>query len=123
MYNLGEATVTNCTFSANTSVYSGGGIANASTLTVVHSTFYDNSASSGAGIFANYSPLTIIASILADNTGGSCGVSAENGGTIDSGGYNISDDDTCGFGTSTGANGQTIGDKRQPDTRSQRPAE
>src|SRR5208282_5959284 len=31
-----------------------------------------------------------------------------------SGGYNISDDDSCGFGTSTGANGQTLGDNVTP---------
>jgi len=31
-------------------------------------------------------------------------------GTITNGGYNISDDASCGFGTSTAANGATIGD-------------
>jgi hypothetical protein len=36
-------------------------------------------------------------------------------GTITNGGYNISDDASCGFGTSTGANGQTLGDNVNPN--------
>jgi hypothetical protein len=35
-------------------------------------------------------------------------------GTVGNGGSNISDDASCGFGTSTGANGQTIGDSVNP---------
>ena len=46
--------------------------------------------------------------ILAASTGGNCL------GTITADGYNISDDNSCGFGSSTGANGKTIGDNVDP---------
>jgi hypothetical protein len=43
--------------------------------------------------------------------GGNCGVFKA---TIDNGGYNISDDATCGFILSPGANGKIIGDNVKP---------
>jgi len=55
--------------------------------------------------------VTVSNSILYSNSGENCVV---NGATIDNGGYNISDDATCGFGSSTGANGKTIGDNVNP---------
>ena len=41
--------------------------------------------------------------ILAENVGGNCK-------HVANAGNNISDDDTCGFGNQTGANGRKIGD-------------
>jgi hypothetical protein len=106
----GTLTVTNSTFSGNT----GGGISSVGTLTVTDSTFSGNSASNngGGGIY-NAGTATVSNSILANkDTGGNCS------GTITYGtnsGYNISDDGTCGFGTtSTGANGDPIGDNVKP---------
>ena len=102
--NNGTLTVTNSTFSSNSAPSDqGGGIFSEGTLMVTNSTFYDNSAAQGGGIY-NAATATVANSILADSTGGNCV-----GDTITDGGYNISDDGTCGF-TGTGANGDTIGD-------------
>src|SRR5208282_4498227 len=49
---------------------------------------------------------------LSGNGGGNCGVL--DGTPLSNGGYNVSADATCGFGTSTGASGQTIGDNINP---------
>jgi CSLREA domain-containing protein len=118
-------TVTNSTFSANkaTGLFANGGaIFNgaASTLTVTNSTFTGNStiAGAGAGIFnqaVSPATATVSNSILAGNLISVSNVGANcSGSTIVNGGGNISDDATCGFGTTTGANGQTIGDNVNP---------
>jgi len=137
IYNDGvaaTATVTDSTFSGNSVVYDGGGILNGGTTTVTNSTFSGNTAdingSSGAGYgggilngvtakvtnctFAgnsadlggilNSGMAMISNSIIAGSKGGNCAEA-----TVVDGGYNISDDATCRFGTRTGANGQTIG--------------
>jgi CSLREA domain-containing protein len=111
--NAATATVTNSTFSSNSAVSPGfgGGINNETggMLTVTNSTFSGNSAPSatGGGI-NNAGTATVTNSILAMSSSGSnCA------GTITFGansGYNISDDGTCGFGSSMAANGDTIGD-------------
>ena len=102
--------MTNSTFvanSANAPDGSGGAIDNASTLNVINSTFSKNSANSGGAIADGTT--TIKGSILAASTGGgNCAA------TITNDGYNISDDASCGFGTSTAANGLTIGDNVNP---------
>jgi CSLREA domain-containing protein len=117
-----SATVTNCTFFDNSasdtdSTPSGGGIANESSasLTVTSSTFFDNyafdpvsMAGNGGGIanFNDPGTVTLVSDIFEDNPfGGNCQ------GPVVSGGYNISDDQTCNFGASTGANGQALGDR------------
>ena len=82
-----------------------------STLTVTNSTFSGDSAGAGGSIYNNASIVTITNSVLAGSSGGNCAAVDE---TITNGGYNISDDATCGFGTSTGANGKTIGDSVNP---------
>jgi predicted outer membrane repeat protein len=112
IYNAGNLTVTNSTFSGNSATASGGGIFNiGGTLTVTNSTFSGNSAPSGGGIYnSNSGPAaTVTNSILAASTGGNCG-----GNAIVNGGFNISDDANCSFGTSTGANGTIIGDNVNP---------
>ncbi len=137
IYNKsGTLTVTNSTFSGNSAAF-GGGIFNYiyGTLTVASSTFSGNSAAfggvifndvfsaptvinstfsgnwaqyRGAGIYNKGGTLTVTNSILANApSGGNC-----YGGVTD-GGYNISDDSSCGF-TGTGANGDTIGDGVNP---------
>ena len=109
IYNSGAATITNSTFSGNTSASGGAGIFHASgTLGVSNNTISGNSdSSSGGGIDngAASGSVTITNSILASNTNGNCV-----GSSVANGGLNISDDATCGFGSATGANGQTIGD-------------
>ncbi|MGD0075802.1 MAG: choice-of-anchor Q domain-containing protein, partial [Candidatus Binataceae bacterium] len=106
--NGGTLTVTNSTFSGNNASYYGGGIWNGGTLTVTNSTFSGNSSTGGIIGNGGNGTTTISNSILAANTALNCS------GTITNGGYNISDDATCGFGTSTGANGDTIGDYVNP---------
>jgi CSLREA domain-containing protein len=99
-------TVTNSTFSGNSASDAGGGLDNegGGTATVINCTFSGNSAPAGGGIL-NDETLTISNSVLANNTSGSnCG------GSLTNGGYNISDDNSCGFGSSHGLNGVTIGD-------------
>ena len=113
IYNGGTLIVTNSTFSTNSASYYGGGIYNGGTLIVTNSTFSGNSASLGGGGIYNGGTATVSNSILAnEDTGGNCS------GTITYGtksGYNISDDGTCVFGTtSTGANGDPIGDNVNP---------
>jgi CSLREA domain-containing protein len=95
----GSLTVINSTFFENTG-YDGGGISSSGTLKVINSTFLNN----GDRAILTLSANTVSNSIFFGNTNGNCR------GTIDNGGYNISDDTSCLFGTSVGANGQTIGD-------------
>ena len=110
--NVGMLTVTNSTFSGNSATltpgeyaYGGAIYNNLGTVTVLSSTISGNAAcTSGGGIVDTVDGTTIINSILANNPGGNCV------NTVTNGAYNISDDLTCEFGTSTGANGQTIGD-------------
>ncbi len=67
---------------------------------------------SGGGIanIGSAGGIVISKSILADSAGGNCGT----GGSIDNLGDNISDDASCNFGSSMGANLATIGDSVNP---------
>jgi hypothetical protein len=108
--NYGDLTVANCTFAGNSATQNGGGIQNSGTLTVTNSTFSGNSAASGVGGgIENTGTATVTNSIL-DNSisGGNCGGT----GTppVIDGGYNISDDTSCGF-AGVGASGRVVGDK------------
>ena len=110
----GTLTVTNCTFSGNTGA-EGGAINSSHGGTVTSSTFSNNSAGvagASAAILANNTTVQVTNSILANSTGANCGV--QSAGVIGNGGDNISDDGSCGFGSSTGANGDTIGDNVLP---------
>ena len=102
----GTLKVTNSTFSNNSAEQNGGGINTGgadTTATISNCTFSDNSAGvAGGGISGGIA--TVSNSIFADSTsGGNC-----SGGVTD-GGYNLSDDNSCGF-AGTGANGKPIGD-------------
>ena len=128
IFNAGPwVSVTNSTFAGNSATVGGGiynqGSASVSnsllanedtgvTLNVSNSTFAGNCATNGGGIY-NQGSATVSNSFLANEaTGGNCS------GTIIHGpnsGYNISDDGTCVFGTtSTGANGAPRGDNVNP---------
>ncbi len=108
------ASITNSTFSANNASVDGGGLLSGGPADVNNSTFSGNTAgASGAGIEIEFGsgPVTITGTILAnESSGGNCA-----GSTIIDGGYNISDDATCDFGTSTGLNGETLGDNVNPN--------
>jgi len=104
--NYGTLTITNSTFSGNSSGSSGfaGGILNGGlfqstgTLAINNSTLGGNTADQGGGggIFnVKGSTAVLQNSIVANNAGGNCH------GTITSGGYNLSSDDSCEF-TGTG---------------------
>ena len=100
--------VTNSTFSGN-SADDGAAIISDGIASITNSTFASNTASSGDAVTQSGSgSVTITNSILGTNSTGNCG------GTITNGGFNISKDGTCIFGTSTGANGDTIGDNIDP---------
>ena len=115
--NLGDTlTVNTSTFSGN-SAADGGGIFASNTSTsdettsVISSTFSSNSASNSGGAVENAGgPLTISDSILANSTSGlNCS------GTISANSLNISDDKSCGFGSSNkAANGLLVGDSINP---------
>ena len=119
----GSVTVANSTFVGNSApTNDGGAIFNNApgTMSVTNSTFAGNSASFfGGGIASNEmaAVTTVANSIFAMNTSslgasfGNC--TALSLSTINDGGYNISDDGSCGF-SGTGANGQTLGDGVNP---------
>jgi hypothetical protein len=100
--NYGLLIITNSTFSGNSSGSSGsaGGILNgglfesSGTLAINNSTLSGNAAGEGrgGGIF-NVKGSTVVLqnSIVANNAGGNCH------GTVTSGGYNLSSDDSCSF--------------------------
>ncbi len=108
----GTLTVTNSTFSGNAAA-AGGAIYSDHGGTVTNCTFSNNSATgSGAAIFANGGTIQIVNSILANSTGTNCG--SQSTGVIGNGGFNISDDGSCDFGSSTGFNDDTLGDNVLP---------
>ncbi len=94
------ATITNCTLSGNSVLVQGGAIYNLGTLTVTNSTLSGNttasySQESGAGIGTEGGSVTLKSTLLAGNTAGN---TTENcTGSMTSAGYNLSDDNTCGF--------------------------
>jgi CSLREA domain-containing protein len=112
--DAGVLSVTNCTFSGNIGTSGGGGaIFTNNGGTIDSSTFSANSSvlvgNTGAAIFGNGTTITVSNSILANSIGFNCPV-GQVVEVIGNGGGNISDDSSCGFGSSTGANGKTIGD-------------
>ncbi|MGH7923584.1 MAG: choice-of-anchor Q domain-containing protein, partial [Candidatus Binatus sp.] len=106
----GTVTITNSTFSDNRSeggVF-GGAIYNGANGDE-SATFITNSTFSGnTGVIYDESGTVMVENSILAKSGSGGGCSA-NFGTITDGGYNISDDTTCGF-TGTAANGHSIGD-------------
>ena len=74
IYENGNLTVTNCTFSNNNAMLEGGAIYNGGTLTVTNSTFSENGSAQGGAIY-NYreSSLSISNSTFSGNHGGEGG--------------------------------------------------
>ncbi|MGD9762702.1 MAG: choice-of-anchor Q domain-containing protein [Candidatus Binatia bacterium] len=116
----GSATITNSTFSGNIAMGSGGALSarNGANVQINASTFAGNSATQfpGGALFVHSGGnISIKSSILARATDvftPNCATSPS--GPIVNATYNISTDASCGFGTSTGAGGQTIGDNVNP---------
>jgi len=107
----GNLSIINSTFAGNTSTARGGAIHNQGVMTITNCTLSDNTSDAvGGGVIYNTrkGDGTVSNTILAAN------VSTDNcdGGDsppVTDGGYNISDDGTCGF-TGTGVNGKPLGD-------------
>src|SRR6266568_2127661 len=105
-------TISNSTVSGNTATFDGGGIYNDgdfggnAALRINYSTLSSNSANSGGAIyntgshFGGTAALDIGNTIL--NSGPRGGTLFDNGGTVTSHGYNLSDDDAGGFLTGPG---------------------
>ena len=110
--------ITNSTFSKNSSSVGGGSggggaiLTEFGPLTVTSSTFYLNTSGNGNAIAFGANLPTINNSIFYNNgaAGGNCNSFVNSVVSLN----NISDDATCGFGTSMGANNQTIGDNVNP---------
>jgi hypothetical protein len=110
----GTVTVSNSTFTGNSTAsgYGGGAIANVGgTFTVTNSTLSGNTAGSGGSgdNIYNAATLTLEADIVANpSSDGDCGHA---GGTFTDEGYNIADDNSCGFTATGSTNGSaTIDD-------------
>lgn len=101
----GTVTVRNSTIAGNRGEY-GSAVIIAGSMTIANSTITNNvatEASGGAfGNFAGY--VTLSNSIVANNTSGGVPGNCDYVGSVDDGGYNISDDNTCGFGSITSRN-------------------
>ncbi|MHB0874580.1 MAG: choice-of-anchor Q domain-containing protein [Anaerolineae bacterium] len=85
----GDLTVTNCTFSDNFGVMSGGGILASGAATVRNSTIYGNG--SGGIVNGGTATVSVVNTIVAGNTPANCI------GTIFSLGHNLESADSCGF--------------------------
>ncbi|MDO8432340.1 MAG: choice-of-anchor Q domain-containing protein [Candidatus Binatus sp.] len=137
--NTGTLTVTNSTFSGNSAFWGGGiynglfslGVHNGATATISNSTLVNNDAAGGGAVFDSGALVTLTSStllgnrgiynffgtfnlsksILANSSNGNC---QSDGSAIADDGYSISDDNSCNFGSPTGANGQTLGDHVPP---------
>ncbi len=105
----GVLTVSNSTFSNNQAHNArGADIFSSGTASVVSSTFFGNN-EQDTSLFTEGGSITVTDSLLIGYLApGNCD------GTILNGGNNISSDGSCGFGMSTGVNGQTIGDGIDP---------
>jgi len=96
--NTGGMILTNSTVSGNTALIRGGGILNGGVVTLTNSTVSGNTVFliSGGGIW-NTGDFTLINTIVAGNAApGGANCSGTIGGT-NSVGYNLTDDDSCGF--------------------------
>ena len=96
-------TVSASTLSGNTvtsTTGQGGGVFDGADLLITSSTVADNRASEGGGLIDGGGSATVAATIIADSTSGDCS------GSITDDGYNLADDETCGF---TAANNSQSG--------------
>ena len=110
--NSGTLTVANSTFSGNISRGTGGGIANVGTLTVTNSTFSGNTAQAAGGGIFNKGSLVYTNTLLADSPGaGDCYTDVPGGGTTGAGSKNnLVRDDSGGFNCGTRGTHYQVGD-------------
>jgi hypothetical protein len=114
IYNTGSLIVTNSTFSGNFATHpgvgQGSGIYNGGTLAVIFSTFFGNFATDSGGVANASGSASVSSTIFADSINNSdSGPISNCSGTITDGGYNISDDDSCGFAkTGKADNGDNV---------------
>jgi len=102
IFNTGTVTSTDDTFSGDTAGHDGGGIYNQGTVTSTHDTFSGDTADggNGGGIFNYDASVSLAADLLATPGGIPAGGECAGGGFTDLG-YNVADDNTCGFTTTT----------------------
>ena len=96
--NGGTLTAGNITVSGNTVTQGGGGIHNGGTANLYNATFWGNGAGGGGAVYSSGATavVTLTNTILADSASPeNCVV--QGGGTVTDGGYNLSDDGTCGL--------------------------
>ncbi|MBA3869349.1 MAG: DUF11 domain-containing protein, partial [Anaerolineae bacterium] len=92
----GIANITNSTFSSNSATEAGGAIeVTAADVQIKFTTFYGNTAPDGSAIDI-HGNVTVTASVMGNNSGDNCSF-----GGVNSGGYNVIDDVSCGH-TATG---------------------
>jgi hypothetical protein len=107
LHNQGVMTITNSTVSGNSAAGSGGAISNPFTaqhLTLINTTVAANTtdALAGGGLQVYTSSVFIQNSLIAGNSPINCAFGG--GGTINSLGYNLDDDASCGLGEGTDIN-------------------
>ena len=90
----------NSTFYGNTATQGGAIFVGGAFLNVVNTTFSGNDANIGGGIFSTRAVTTLKGTIVASSVGDNCE------GVFDDLGYNISDDNSCGF-SATGSHNNT----------------
>jgi hypothetical protein len=101
--NEGSLTVSTSTLSGNATTSTtgqGGGIFDGADLLITSSTVADNRAAEGGGLIDGGGSATVAGTIIAGSTSGDCS------GSITDAGYNLADDETCGF---TAANNSQSG--------------
>ncbi len=111
IYNDGTATITNCTFSGNTTPRDVGGgaiangAANGATLTVINSTFSGNTSGSGGAIANSENTLTVANSTFSANNA----IDHGRGGAIDNIGTLTVSNSTFSGNSASGGRGGAIG--------------
>src|SRR5262249_32393205 len=109
IYNAGSATVANSTLNQNQAndgfggLSYGGGIYNGGSLMVVNSNFSDNAGLEGGAVYnSGSSAVTKLANTILKKGSTRLNLGNDNGGSIISLGYNLSNDTGSGFLTATG---------------------
>ncbi len=106
-FGMGAVVITNSTFVGNLASFGGAiydGGATGASLTITNSTFSGNYASTAGADLASKPGASLRGTIFADaGSGGHCSL-----GSLTDAGYNISDDDSCGFSGTSVNNSTTL---------------
>lgn len=100
--NQGSVNISNSTLTHNSTALSGGGVYNNGTLAIFNSTLNDNDATESGGGVYNFTGRTFEIGNTILKTGNVGSNIFDNGGTVISRGYNLSNDDGGGFLSSDG---------------------